>query len=214
MSEAGFHQSLKNNTLKVESLERIAKIFNVPTCMFFGGMSKTEDAEIIHILKGKIYALETQVDGLNNIVAFQKTNDFAYELIKEILENTRISLITNNAEHLVLENEYYKDLDMDITYGAINYLPAAFHIKYSESFKGITKASYEKKQLALNTFSIEALFTNKNVLKAISHINKNAPREIDFYEMNRKYGYYIPEDRQRNAVKIGFHIEDLKRKQY
>ena len=214
MSEAGFHQSLKNNTLKVESLERVAEIFNVPTCMFFGSNSKTENLELIHILKGKIKALETQNEGLNNLVSFQSTNDFAYELIKEILESTRINIITSNTEHLIIENEYYKDLEEDITKGAIDYLPAKFHVKYSKSFKGISKSIYERKQLILNTFSIESLFTNKNVLKAITHINKEKPYEIDFYEMGRRYGYYIPDDRQSNAVKIGFHIEDLIKKQY
>jgi transcriptional regulator with XRE-family HTH domain len=35
MSEVGFHQSIKNNTLKIETLEKIANVLEMPISYFF-----------------------------------------------------------------------------------------------------------------------------------------------------------------------------------
>jgi transcriptional regulator with XRE-family HTH domain len=57
MTEQGFATSLKNQTLKIETLEKIAKIFDVPLSYFFG-----EDyQEMYESLTDKIYTLKKYV---------------------------------------------------------------------------------------------------------------------------------------------------------
>jgi transcriptional regulator with XRE-family HTH domain len=65
MSETGFHQALNNNTLKVETLEKISDVLEVPIFFLFDSYNNEEHAAEIenynklqYITEGTIHLLE------------------------------------------------------------------------------------------------------------------------------------------------------------
>jgi len=64
MTESGFNFSMKNNTLKIETLQKIAEVLEMPVCCFFEdgetdisqSMQKNE-IEILKKIRGQLEAL-------------------------------------------------------------------------------------------------------------------------------------------------------------
>ena len=76
ISEAGLYQSLRNQSMKVDILEKIAQELNVPVWIFFDPNPQTQIEEItkevqefivkIQILEASNSALIKEVKGLND----------------------------------------------------------------------------------------------------------------------------------------------------
>lgn len=74
MSNAGFYKMLRNNTMKVETLEKIAELLDIPIASFFGiadTKSKEQEREILN--------LQTQVEQLNELNAVYRKLIEKYE---------------------------------------------------------------------------------------------------------------------------------------
>jgi transcriptional regulator with XRE-family HTH domain len=99
MTEVGFHQSLNNMTLKVETLEKIAEILKVSVSVFFDSGANlpvavsNESAKIIGKFTGKISAedLETPLPLIAELTQDIMDEDISNEE-KIILLRERIAL--------------------------------------------------------------------------------------------------------------------------
>jgi len=117
MTENGFASALKNNTLKIETLQKISEFFEVDLCFFFGGNTNNnedfktiiqdKEAEIIEMKKyirtkdnlyDDLVSFFINKDELNDLL-FDLANDLATEFIEK---NNRLPLI-NELSKLVYE---------------------------------------------------------------------------------------------------------------
>jgi len=75
MTVSGFYSSIKNNTLRIDALEKIAEVLEVDVKVFFGGEGKQESSEAdkksIDVL-----LLENEILRLENIIKDLRTYMF------------------------------------------------------------------------------------------------------------------------------------------
>jgi len=140
MSEQGFGSSLKNNTLKIETLQKIADVFDIQISEFFLD-------ENIEKLTKKIAFYE---DKLNRLSIFDEAKDSAKDKTIEAAE--RLIEMYEKQEQLYLENRNFFENNTDMLIAAVgSVLQDVYHIG--------KKNNLDLKEQIENTFGYKALDT-------------------------------------------------------
>jgi|APCry1669188970_1035186.scaffolds.fasta_scaffold00066_2 transcriptional regulator with XRE-family HTH domain len=110
ISEAGLYQSLRNQSMKVDILEKIAQELNVPVWIFFDPNPQTQIEEItkevqefivkIQILEASNSALIKEVKGLNDLYMTTKLLTSSQQ---RIIENNEVMI--SNLEDVIKKSK-------------------------------------------------------------------------------------------------------------
>lgn len=95
MSKAGFYTSLNNNTIKVDTLQKIADVLEVDIKYFFGGDPSTSSGEAKKVveLEKRVKELDEQLNDKKELI---KHNTWIIETIKHagIINLDNIDIVT------------------------------------------------------------------------------------------------------------------------
>ena len=159
ISEAGLYQSLRNQSMKVDILEKIAQELNVPVWIFFDPNPQTQIEEItkevqefivkIQILEASNSALIKEVKGLNDLYITTKLLTSSQQ---RIIENNEVMI--SNLEDLVKKSKIMPTITEtmkfieDFMTGKIKIDPAQIE-KFNSMSKELKEADGANKKIGI-----------------------------------------------------------------